>query len=195
MRALRSSPPLVSFHLLAALTVLLSSLGTPADAQDAFGNESSVALNQAVAQERNTIDTIEAAPREDTNASVLKLCRLDRPSQIQRYYLECTDATTLQVEVQDVAAPGDHWQAKAKTWDSAPNTAVATAPGGQNVFGAPATVYTYGTTTPLRAFIECSYSHGTNNFQADGVIRLSTDGTCTPVITDMGLIDAINRTP
>lgn len=177
--------------LLLVGTMALGS-SAPLGALDVFGRQ---ATAQVVAKERNTIDVIEAAPREDTNASVLELCRLDRSSQIQRYFLTCSDATTLQVEVQDVAAPGDHWQVKAKIWDGHPNTAVATAPGGQDVFGAPATVYTYGLTTPLRALIECSYLHGTNNFAADGVVRLSTDGTCTPSITDLGLVDALDRAP
>jgi len=149
----------------------------------------------AIAKERNTIDVIEAAPRTDTNASELELCRLEGPWEIQRWSVTCNDATTLMVEVQDVAVPGDHWQVKAKIWDGNPNTAVATAPGGQDVFGAPANVYTYGATQPLRAFIECSYIHGNNNFPGDAVVRISTDGTCTPTLTDRGVVAAIDRTP
>lgn len=150
------------------------------------------------AEQSNTISTIEAPERADRASTEFELCHLERPSQIQRYTVTCSDATLLDVEVEDVAVSGDHWQVKVKSWDGSPNMAVATAPGPADVFGANARVYSYGGgkgSSTLRALVECSYLHGTNVFPADGVVRLSTDGTCTINSTALPLEDEIDRSP
>lgn len=125
------------------------------------------------------------------------VCNLDRPSEIQRYNVTCTGATRLDAQVADCCMVGDHWEAKIKAWDSAPNTAVTTAPGAVNVFGVSSRVYNYGGTAQapgqLNAEVDCSYIHGINVFPAGANLALSSDGTCT--VTDLGTSDAINRTP
>ena len=124
-------------------------------------------------------------------------CQLDRPSQVQRFYVVCTPGTTqIGVATADCCIPGDHWQVKVKAWDEKPNTAVQTAPP-NNVFSPPAQVLNYGGTPnnkDLKALIECSYLNGVDVFPAGSFIVVSsTGGTCTS--TPLGLEDRIDRTP
>ena len=124
-------------------------------------------------------------------------CELARPSQIQRYFIDCTPGTTqIDVAVADCCIPGDHWQVKAKAWDAAPNTAVETAPP-NNVFSPPGRVLNYGGTShnhDLKALVECSYLNGVDVFPAGAFITVtSAGGSCTS--TPLGLEDRIDRTP
>jgi hypothetical protein len=40
---------------------------------------------------------------------------------------------------------------------------------------------------PLRAFVEIRYLKGTNIFAAAGYIKIETNGTSAPTLTDLGL--------
>jgi hypothetical protein len=156
----------------------------------------------AGAQQRSNVPTAAdrdkaaaiAAPAGQKKLSLV--CTLQRPSQIQRFFVVCTGTTQIDVAIADCCIPGDHWQVKVKSWDADPNTAVATAPGPANVFSAPARVFNYGGTPnnkDLKALIECSYLHGVNVFPAGSFINVTSSGTCTS--TDLGLEDRIDRTP
>ena len=125
------------------------------------------------------------------------VCNLDRPSEVQRYSVTCNGATRLDAQVADCCMDGDHWEAKVKNWDRAPNTGVTTAPGPANAFGVTTRVYNYGGTPQspghISAEVDCSYIHGIDVFPAGSYIVLSSDGACS--VTDLGTQDAINRTP
>ena len=110
----------------------------------------------------------------------------DTPNQVQRYYVECSDATNIRAQIADCCIPGDHFEVTVKTWDPAPNEAVATCPGGAGVYGVPAKAFNYGR-TPMRALVEVRYLHGINSFSAGWYLRLLTNGTCEPIVTDLGL--------
>lgn len=124
-------------------------------------------------------------------------CTLNRPSEVQRYSVQCQNASRLDANVADCCIPGDHWEAKSKSWDVAPNTAVTTSPGPANAYGVLSRVYNYGGTPQnpgnLSAEVDCAYAHGVNVFPAASFIVLSSDGPCT--VTDLGRRDEINRTP
>jgi hypothetical protein len=113
---------------------------------------------------------------------------LDAPHQVQRYRVTCSDATLLDVKLADCCTPGDHWEARAFIHDKNPQLAITTAPGGADVFGVPARVYTYGG-KPLEVLVEVRYLHGLNSFPSGGTVRFVTNGTCSPDITDLGLSD------
>jgi hypothetical protein len=125
------------------------------------------------------------------------ICSLNRPMEVQRYQVQCKEATRLDARVADCCISGDHWEAKSKNWDRAPNTAVTTSPGPANVFGVDGRVYNYGGTATnprnINAEVDCTYLNGVDVFPADSFIVLSSDGDC--VVTDLGKRDAINRTP
>lgn len=125
------------------------------------------------------------------------VCNLDRPSEVQRYNVTCTGATRLDAHVADCCMDGDHWEAKIKNWDRAPNTGVTTSPGPANAFGVITRVYNYGGTPQnpghINAEVDCSYIHGIDVFPAGSYIALSSDGNCS--VTDLGTQDSINRTP
>ena len=126
------------------------------------------------------------------------ICTFERPSQVQRYFVLCPDATELDVDIANCCIPGDHWEAKVKSWDEKPNTAVTTSPGPADVPGVPARVYTYEgppeNPGELRAAIECTYLHGVNIFPASSFLRVTPNrGSCR--IKDVGLEDEIGRTP
>ncbi len=124
-------------------------------------------------------------------------CSLARPSEVQRYNVRCTGATLLDVRISDCCISGDHWEAKSKNWDRAPNTAATTSPGPAGQYGLTSRVYNYGGTpqnpNSINAEVDCSYLHGVDVFPAGSYITLSSDGTCT--VTDLGKRDSINRTP
>jgi len=124
-------------------------------------------------------------------------CNLDRPSEVQRFAVQCTGATRLDAQVADCCMDGDHWETKVKAWDKSPNTAVTTSPGPANMFGVSTRVYNYGGTPQspghISALVDCSYIHGIDVFPAGSFIALSSDGSCS--VTDLGTQDAINRTP
>lgn len=124
-------------------------------------------------------------------------CNLDRPSEVQRFAVQCTGATRLDAQVADCCMDGDHWETKVKAWDRAPNTAVTTSPGAANLFGVSTRVYNYGGTPQspghISALVDCSYIHGIDVFPAGSFIALSSDGSCS--VTDLGTQDAIHRTP
>jgi hypothetical protein len=147
------------------------------------------------AQELNYRDL--AGDTARTNTGYLA-CFLERPGQVQRYAVVCDGATRLDVSVADCCVPGDHWQAKVKSWDALPNTAVTTSPGGRDRPGILARVYNYGGPAQnpfqLRATIECTYLHGTNLFPAEGTLLVRPNaGACT--FEDAGVEDEIGRTP
>jgi hypothetical protein len=125
------------------------------------------------------------------------VCNLDRPSEVQRYAVTCTGASRLDAHVADCCMDGDHWEAKIKNWDRAPNTGVTTSPGPANAFGVITRVYNYGGTPQnpghISAEVDCSYIHGIDVFPAGSYIALSSDGNCS--VTDLGTQDSINRTP
>ena len=125
------------------------------------------------------------------------VCNLDRPSEVQRFAVQCSGATRLDAQVADCCIDGDHWETKVKAWDKAPNTGVATSPGPANMFGVTTRVYNYGGTPQspghISALVDCSYIHGIDVFPAGSFVALSSDGACT--VTDLGTQDAINRTP
>jgi len=124
-------------------------------------------------------------------------CQINRPSQVDRFFIVCASGTTqIDVAIADCCIPGDHWQVKAKAWDEKPNTAVQTAPP-NNAFSPPARVVNYGGTSSnhdLKALIECSYLNGVDVFPAGSFITVtSTGGTCTS--TPLGQEDRIDRAP
>jgi hypothetical protein len=125
------------------------------------------------------------------------VCTLSRPSQVQRYEVSCDGATRLDAQTADCCIPGDHWEAKAKNWDRAPNTAVTSSPGAANVFGVASRVYNYGGTPQhpggIHAEVDCSYLHGVDVFPAASFIVLSSDGLCR--VSDLGFRDEILRAP
>ncbi len=134
----------------------------------------------------------------DTRFQQVLFCTLDRPSEVQRYNVQCTNARRVDVQIADCCIPGDHWEAKSKAWDAAPNTAVTTSPGAQNVFGLRSRVYNYGGTPQnlrnINVEVDCSYIHGVNVFGAGSFLRITSDSpNC--VVTDLGKRDSINRTP
>ncbi len=134
----------------------------------------------------------------DTRFEQILFCTLDRPSEVQRYNVQCSNARRVDVQIADCCIPGDHWEAKSKAWDRAPNTAVTTSPGGQNVFGLRSRVYNYGGTPQnprnINVEVDCAYIHGVNVFGAGSFLRITSDSpNCA--ITDLGKRDAINRTP
>lgn len=112
-------------------------------------------------------------------------CTLTRPSDVQGYDIQCTNASFLDARHADFFIPGDHFQSKLKAWDWKPNTAVTTSPGPGGVFGVPARVYNYGGTPEnpryLHVYLECTYIHGVNIFPAGSTITLSSDGNCAVV--------------
>lgn len=109
-------------------------------------------------------------------------CTLFRPSEVLGYDISCPGATFLDAQHADFFIPGDHFQSKVKSWDSAPNTAVTTSPGPIGLFGPAARVYNYtGVGGLLHAYLECTYLHGVNVFPAGSTILLSSDGVCTVV--------------
>ena len=135
-----------------------------------------------------------AAPVPPQQTKLSLVCTLQRPSQVQRFFIQCAPGTAqLDVAVADCCIPGDHWQVKVKSWDAAPKTAGATAPGPGPVFGVPARVFNYGGPHELRALIECSYLHGINVFPAGAFITVTSPGACTN--TNVGLEDIIDRAP
>jgi hypothetical protein len=152
----------------------------------------------ATAQESNhrTELGVEGRPTEGENVRLI--CLFERPSQVQRYFVLCEGATELDVDIADCCVPGDHWEAKIKSWDEKPNTAVTTSPGPADVPGVPARVYTYEgppeNPDQLRAAIECTYLHGTHLFPAESSLTVSPNrGSCS--IEIVGLEDEIGRTP
>lgn len=120
-------------------------------------------------------------------------CQLQEPSQVQRFRITCTNTSKIDVKVADCCIPGDHWQVKVKQWDSRPNTAVTTAPGGDRNFGVAARVYTYSSSENVDALIECSYPHGVNVFPAGSEILVEFSGTCNA--TNLGVTHEFDRTP
>ncbi|WP_225888705.1 hypothetical protein [Myxococcus xanthus] len=81
-----------------------------------------------------------------------------------------------------------------KSWDFKPNTAVATSPGGDGDFSAPARVFTYSSSRDMNALIECSYLHGVNIFPAESFLLVeSSGGACS--VTDVGITEEIDRSP
>jgi hypothetical protein len=122
------------------------------------------------------------------------ICTLGRPSHVQGYDIRCPGASFLDVRIADCCIPGDHFQAKVKSWDNAPNTAVTTSPGPVNVFGVPARVYNYtGVGGSVHTYLECTYLHGVNIFGASAFVDLSSDAACN-VIADP-LRSRIDRSP
>lgn len=152
-------------------------------------------LDQGRARAAAVIIATRVAPRSRWRETVF--CSLNRASEVQRFAVDCQNATRLNTQVADCCIAGDHWEVKAKVWDQRPNTAVATSPGGTNVFGVNARVFNYGGTPEnprhLYAEIDCSMLHGVDIFPADSTLVLTSDGTCT--VTDLGKRDEIHRTP
>jgi hypothetical protein len=129
-----------------------------------------------------------------TPTQVPVLCHLLQPGQVQRFRITCNGTHKVDVKTADCCIEGDHWQLKIKAWDSRPNTAVTTSPGGVGQFGVVGRIYTYNALMPLDALLECSYLHGVNVFPADTNILLEhSSGTCT--VTDLGISDLIDRSP
>jgi hypothetical protein len=180
-RAVRAVPVLLALALLPAL---------PAGAQVSKGNNTSGPTE------------VKPTPRPPSAATVKyeekAFCNLNGPQEVQGYHLVCTGATFLDFSIADCCLPGDHWQLKGKAWDVNPNTAVTTAPGGQDVLGVVGRIYNYGGTgnNPggLDAYVECSYLNGVNVFPAGSTVLFSSDGACTLVSVDP-IVPRIDRTP
>lgn len=120
-------------------------------------------------------------------------CELDNPNQIQRYRVTCDNSTFLDVTVEDCCIPGDHFEAKAKAWDTKPNTAVTTSPD-DLAPSVGARVYNYiGGGDDLTAEVDCSYLHGVNVFPAGATMVAASDGVC--LVEPIGATEEINRTP
>ena len=113
-----------------------------------------------------------------------------RPSQVQRFFVDCSDATRLDVRVADGGIKGDRWEVTVKVWDDAPNVAVTACPGGVNAFSQYARVFNYQA-TPMRALIEVRYRDGINVFIAGGFLEVKSNTACVPVLTDLGTTDEI----
>lgn len=121
-------------------------------------------------------------------------CTLFRPADVQGYDIQCPGATFLDAQHADFFIPGDHFQSKLKSWDSAPNTAVTTSPGPAGLFGPPARVYNYtGVGGLLHAYLECTYIHGVNVFPAGSTILLSSNAACA--VTPDPIRSRIDRSP
>jgi hypothetical protein len=157
-----------------------------------------VFISTAAGQEQNNRTEVDARRPAEITSNETLICLFERPSQVQRYFVLCAEATELDVDIADCCVPGDHWEAKVKSWDEKPNTAVTTSPGPADVPGVPARVYTYEgppeNPGELRAAIECTYLHGVNLFPAESFLKLTPNrGSCS--IEMVGLEDEIGRTP
>ena len=170
-----------------SVPVLLALAVLPAAAQTTKGN----------------VPSIDARPSPRPAAAVTvkyeekASCNLNGPQEIQGYHLVCAGATYLDFSIADCCIPGDHWQLKGKAWDVNPNTAVTTAPGGQDVLGVVGRVYNYGGTANnlggLDVYVECSYLNGVNVFPAGSTVVFTSDGACT--LNADPIVPRIDRAP
>lgn len=144
-------------------------------------------------------DTCSAESRALSAASwkTQVICSVQGPASVQGYRVRCNNASFLDYQIADCCVAGDHWQLKGKNWDTHPQTAVTTSPGGANAFGLPARLYNFGGTPQnpgnIDAYLECSYLHGVDLFGAGAFIALSSDGNCT--VTPDTPRSRIDRTP
>jgi hypothetical protein len=157
----------------------------------------SVASNDATVEERESPPVAEEVDEKAIWRTQV-ICTLGHAAEVQGYRIVCSNASFLDARVADCCIPGDHWQFKLRSYDTAPNTSVTTAPGPANVFGTTARVYNYGGTPQnprgLIAYGECTYPHsGVNVFPAAGFIDLTSDGNCT--VTADPLRARIDRAP
>lgn len=166
---------MMKMRLIVAVTVFgVSLLGAtaPSPAQEA---EASRGSNRTTAA---------PSPRVSGSGVIRTDCTLDNPGVVQRLRVQCTGTRALDVRVADCCIPGDHFQVKVKAFDQRPNIAIATSPGPDSAFGAPARVYSYGgapeSPGALDAIVECSYLHGVNVFPANALLTISGGrGHCT----------------
>lgn len=151
------------------------------------------ALPAGVAAERALPGFIDERPPQG-NVQMLT-CSTNRPHQIQRFAVSCR-SQALDVSISDCCIPGDHWEARVQSRDEKPVTAMTTAPGPANLFGAPARVYRFAGTPfnpNLDALIECRYIHGIHVFPAAATLRLTSSGPCT--VQNLGITEEIKQTP
>lgn len=111
---------------------------------------------------------------------------LNHPYEVHGYLVTCSDATRLEASVADLGMAGDHWQATLKLWDKVPMTKKTTCSGVLDAYSRLAVVTTKGA-APLQVLITTSYVKGANAFPGAGYLKITTNGTCTPSITDLGL--------
>jgi hypothetical protein len=126
------------------------------------------------------------------------ICESAGPAEVQGYRVQCGGASFLDFYIADCCIDLDHWQLKGKAWDANPNTAVTTSPGPRDTWGVPGRVYNYGGSQPyaskqIDAYIECTYLHGVNVFNAGSWIAFASDGAC--VVTPDVARSRIDRTP
>lgn len=125
-------------------------------------------------------------------------CGLNGPAEVQGYRVRCKSASYIDFSISDCCIPGDHWQLKAKNWDSAPNTAVTTSPGPVIKFSTPARVYNYGGTPQnpknMDTYLQCSMLHGVDVFGAGAYINITSDAS-NCVVTPDAKRSRIDRTP
>ena len=150
----------------------------------------SFALLPAAPQDTDTFSNAPGLPPSIVAGTTSVTFSFSRPSQVQRYYVECSDATRLDVRVADGGIKGDHWQATVKVWDARPNVAQTAAPGNVNAWSQYARVYNLAS-TPMLALIEVRYRDGINIFGAGGFLEVKSNSSCVPVVTDLGQTDEI----
>lgn len=129
------------------------------------------------------------------------VCNLFSPGDVVNFRVECSGATYLDFMITDWGFPGDHFQLKGKNWDTAPNTAVTTSPGGVFQFSVPGRVYNYGGTPwnpgNIDTLVECTYLHGVNvGFGGSGAgsfVFFMSDGSCD--VTRTAVEARIDRSP
>lgn len=170
-----------------AVPVLLALAVFPAAAQTTKGNTATP----------DAIPTPRSAGAATVRYEEKALCTLNGPQEVQGFHVVCAGATYLDFAIADCCIPGDHWQLKGKAWDVNPNTAVTTAPGGQDILGVVGRVYNYAGTPNnpggLDAYIECSYLNGVNVFPAASTAVFTSDGACT--LTTVANVQRIDRAP
>jgi hypothetical protein len=138
----------------------------------------------AFAQNAEVTATKEAVLTEDGDTTYY--LNFERPNQVQRYFLECSDATKLHVSVMDCCMDGDQFEATLRGWDAKPCKNVTMAPEDANKWS-PFVAFENWRGGPLRAMIEIRYPHGVNVFPAGAWVKFDTNNSCVPTIMDLGL--------
>ena len=115
-------------------------------------------------------------------------CSINGPAEVQGYRVQCRNASYIDFSIADCCIPGDHWQLKAKNWDSAPNTAVTNSPGRAGAFSNAARTYNYGGTPQnpgnMDTYLQCSMLHGVDVFGAGSYINIVSDASSCTITRD-----------
>ena len=131
---------------------------------------------------------IEALSAEKIGFKQQVYCSINGPAEVQGYRVQCKDASYIDFSIADCCISGDHWQLKAKNWDSAPNTAVTNSPGKAGAFSNAARTYNYGGTPQnpgnMDTYLQCSMLHGVDVFGAGSYIHIVSDASNCTVTPD-----------